>query len=51
MKSFIEINFIFIITSKNHNLYSHIICVKYSIDEFDNSYKLNIKQLKLLFTI
>ena len=72
MKLFIEINFkddniinnilcfldyIFIITSKNHNLYSHInkyidiICVKYSTDEFDNYYKLNIKQLKLLFSI
>ena len=48
MKSFIEINFIFIITSKKHNLYSHIIGSNYSID---NSYKLNIKQLKLLFTI
>ena len=51
------LDYILIITSKKENLYSflnkyfNIICVKYSIDEFDNSYKLNIKQLKLLFTI
>ena len=51
------LDYILIITSKNHNLYSFlnkyidIICVKYSTDEFDNYYKLNIKQLKLLFTI
>ena len=51
------LDYILIIISKNHNLYSflnkyfNIICVKYSTDEFDNSYKLNIKQLKLLFTI
>jgi len=51
------LDYILIITSKNHNLYSFlnkyfdIICVKYSTDDFDNSYKLNIKQLKLLFTI
>ena len=51
------LDYILIITSKNHNLYSFlnkyidIICVKYSTDEFDNSYKLNIKQLKLLFSI
>ena len=51
------LDYILIITSKNHNLYSFlnkyidIICVKYSTDEFDNSYKLNIKQFKLLFTI
>ena len=51
------LDYILIITSKNHNLYSFlnkyidIICVKYSTDEFDNYYKLNIKQLKLLFSI
>jgi hypothetical protein len=49
------LDYILIITSKNDNLLNHInkyfdiICVKYSIDEFDNYYKLNIKQLKLLF--
>ena len=51
------LDYILIITSKKEYLYSflnkyfNIICVKYSIDEFDNAYKLNIKQLKLLFTI
>ena len=51
------LDYILIITSKKDKLYSFlnkyidIICVKYSTDEFDNSYKLNIKQLKLLFTI
>jgi|LakMenEpi03Aug12_release.lakeMendotaPanAssembly.Ray.scaffolds.fasta_scaffold05729_17 hypothetical protein len=51
------LDYILIITSKNNNLYSHlnkyidIIGSKYSTDEFDNYYKLNIKQLKLLFTI
>ena len=51
------LDYILIITSKKHNLYSFlnkyfdIICVKYSTDDFDNSYKLNIKQLKLLFII
>ncbi len=63
MKSFIEINFkddindnilcfldyIFIITSKNHNLYSHIIGSNYSTDDYKKYYELNIKQLKLLF--
>ena len=70
MKLFIEINFkddniinnilcfldyIFIITSKNHNLYSHInkyidiIGSNYSTDDYKKYYELNIKQLKLLF--
>ena len=69
MKSFIQINFkddindyilcfldyIFIITSKNHNLYSHInkyidiIGSNYSTDDYKKFYELNIKQLNLLF--
>lgn len=52
------LDFIIKITSKNENLlfrdlnkYISIINYKNYLNEFDNSYKLNIKQLKLLFTI
>ena len=51
------LDYIFIITSKNHNLYSHInkyidiIGSNYSTDDYKKYYELNIKQLKLLFTI
>ena len=52
------LDYILIITSKNENLllrdlnkYISIINYKNYLKEFDNSYKLNIKQLKLLFTI
>ena len=49
------LDYIFIITSKNHNLYSHInkyidiIGSNYSTDDYKKYYELNIKQLKLLF--
>ena len=52
------LDFIIKITSKNENLlfrdlnkYISIINYKNYLNEFDNYYKLNIKQLKLLFTI
>jgi len=52
------LDFIIISTSKNENLlfrdlnkYISIINYKYYLNEFDNYYKLNIKQLKLLFSI
>ena len=52
------LDFIIKITSKNENLlfrdlnkYISIINYKNYLNKFDNSYKLNIKQLKLLFTI
>jgi hypothetical protein len=52
------LDFIIKITSKNENLlfkylnkYISIINYRNYLNEFDNYYKLNIKQLKLLFTI
>jgi len=52
------LDFIIISTYKNENLllrdlnkYISIINYKYYLNEFDNYYKLNIKQLKLLFSI
>jgi len=52
------LDFIIKITSKNENLlfrdlnkYISIINYRNYFNDFDNYYKLNIKQLKLLFTI